>query len=255
VPCFNEAERFSSEGFAAFFARPDVRLVFVDDGSSDATSEVLARFCEAHDRAVFLSLPENRGKGEAVRAGMLRAIEDGASIVGYTDADLATPVDEMLRLLDALETTDADAVIGARVALLGVAIDRNASRHYLGRLFASCVSLVLRERVYDTQCGAKLFRALPALDAALVDPFLSRWAFDVELLGRLLAAGVRVVEVPLKHWTDVPGSKLRPGAMLGAAADLLRIDRDLRERRARAPLPGEEHGEDQPEQRKERGPR
>lgn len=234
VPCFDEAERFSEADFAQFLDHPRVHLTFVDDGSRDRTADVLARACDHFaGRAELVRLPENRGKGEAVRAGMLHALEEGASIVGYTDADLATPVEEMLRMISEMERVDADAVIGSRVALLGVAIDRHPSRHYLGRLFASCVSLVLRERVYDTQCGAKLFRASEALAAALADPFLSRWAFDVELLGRLLAAGATVVEVPLRHWTDVPGSKLRPGAMIGAAADLVRIDRDLRSRRAR----------------------
>jgi dolichyl-phosphate beta-glucosyltransferase len=232
VPCFNEAERFSEPDFVRFLDHPRVHLTFVDDGSKDATAEVLERACERMaGRADLIRLPENRGKGEAVRAGMTHALLTGASIVGYVDADLATPVDEMLRMLARLEEIDADAVIGSRVALLGVAIDRHPTRHYLGRLFASCVSFVLRERVYDTQCGAKLFRASPALDAALEAPFLSRWAFDVELLGRLLASGAKIVEMPLRHWTDVPGSKLHPGAMVRAAADLVRIDRDLRSRR------------------------
>jgi hypothetical protein len=145
----------------------------------------------------------------------------------------------MLRLLDVTLTGPA-VVLGSRVALLGADIHRTASRHYLGRVFASVASLVLDARVYDTQCGAKLFRRSPALEAALAVPFLSRWAFDVELLGRLLAgapgvpgvATSEVVEVPLRTWRDVPGSKLAPSAMVGALADLARIRRDLARRRS-----------------------
>lgn len=232
VPCYNEASRFSESAFARFVADSRVRLVFVDDGSHDDTASVLERFCaEAQGAAKLLRLPNNVGKGEAVRTGMLCALDEGARIVGFADADLATPAGELLRLLDVLEQSDADGVIGSRMALLGLEIDRRATRHHLGRLFATCVSLVLRERVYDTQCGAKLFRVSDGLREALGEPFLSRWAFDVELLGRLLIANAQIIEVPLRRWTDVPGSKLRPAAMLRAAGDLLRIERDLRGRR------------------------
>jgi glycosyltransferase involved in cell wall biosynthesis len=234
VPCYDEAERFSESGFARFFDDPRVHLTFVDDGSRDATASVLARYCDSSGgRADLLRMPENGGKGEAVRAGMRGALDRGARIVGYTDADLATPAEEMLRMLELIRASDADAMIGARVALLGRDIERSAVRHYLGRVFATGVSLVLRERIYDTQCGAKLFRASGVLRDALADPFVSRWAFDVELLGRLMIEGANVVEVPLERWIDVPGSKLRPTAMFRAAADLVRIERDLERRRRR----------------------
>jgi len=94
--------------------------------------------------------------------------------------------------------------------------------------------------VYDTQCGAKIFRRSPALSHALATSFRSRWAFDVELLGRLLtgAPGVEPVvlahirEEPLLAWRDVAGSKLSASHMLKAGLDLAFIARDLRERRA-----------------------
>jgi len=132
-------------------------------------------------------------------------------------------------------------VLGSRVARMGAEILRHPMRHYLGRVFATAASLVLGAVVYDTQCGAKCFRDSPALRSALGRPFLSRWAFDVELLGRLLTGEPGVapldasafVEVPLLRWRDVAGSKLRARAMVGAVIDLVRIRRDLR-RRARA---------------------
>src|SRR5207249_3288358 len=94
---------------------------------------------------------------------------------------------EMLRLVSTLRASRAQAAFAARVALLGTTIERHATRHYLGRLFATAASLILDLRVYDTQCGAKAFYASPLLAAALEKPFHARWAFDVELIGRLLA--------------------------------------------------------------------
>ena len=123
--------------------------------------------------------------------------------------------------------------------MLGYDIDRSAVRHYLGRVFATAASLILQARVYDTQCGAKLFRAGPALHGALATPFLSRWAFDVEFLGRLLIGSPAVpplplsaiVEVPLPVWHDVKGSKLGLGGMARTLRDLALVASDMAARR------------------------
>jgi glycosyltransferase involved in cell wall biosynthesis len=241
VPCYNEAARLDQAALRGFVDdRPSVNLLLVDDGSTDDTEACLrALAAERPGRIDVLSLSPNGGKAEAVRRGMRAALDGGAAIVGYFDADLSTPTAEMSRLLDILDARGAEVVMGARVALLGVDIHRQAARHYLGRVFASVASIVLKTRVYDTQCGAKLFRRSPALAAALETPFRSRWAFDVELLGRLLAGapGVpptspgAIIEVPLETWRDVPCSKLKPAAMVGAAKDLTLIGLDLARRR------------------------
>jgi glycosyltransferase involved in cell wall biosynthesis len=241
VPCYNEADRLDGPAFLAFVdASPDTSLLFVDDGSKDATSEVLAKLAAQRPASIrALSLQPNRGKAEAVRQGMQDAIASGADVVGYLDADLATPTSEMPRLRAALDRPGVQVAIGARVALLGTDIHRSAVRHYLGRVFASGASLILQARIYDTQCGAKLFRTTPAVSAALAEPFLSRWAFDVEFLGRLLAGTPAVaplaldaiVEVPLAVWHDIKGSKLGVVAMARTLKDLARIAADLAARR------------------------
>lgn len=237
IPCYDEAARLPTDRFGAFLlARPEVSLVFVDDGSGDATLGMLrALERHPHGRARVLALPENLGKAEAVRRGMLRALETGADYVGYWDADLSTPLEAILdfaRLLDA--RPELELAIGARVVLLGRHIERRALRHYLGRVAATAISLVLGLRVYDTQCGAKLFRASPATQALFADPFVSRWAFDVEILARLIRArrsdgleaiGAAVCELPLREWVDVGGSKVRLPDYLRAGVDLLRIRR------------------------------
>ena len=127
----------------------------------------------------------------------------------------------------------ADVALGSRIARLGAHIERKPSRHYVGRVFATAASWVLDLAVYDTQCGAKLFRHTDALDAALARPFRSRWSFDVELLGRLLARGLsvdRIVEVPLAKWVDVAGSKLSFAGATKAGLELLALGARVRRR-------------------------
>jgi dolichyl-phosphate beta-glucosyltransferase len=224
VPCFNEAARLDAYALRSL-VDADTGLLFVDDGSTDGTAGLLTELARSDARIEVLALGDNVGKGEAVRRGMLRAIEEGAAVVGFLDADLAAPPAEMRRLLDAL---DADArmraAIGARVALLGRHIERKPTRHYLGRVFATAASMTLHVPVYDTQCGAKAFRVDNVLRAALDRPFSSRWVFDVELLARLLDHSPDgVVELPLQEWRDVRGSSLGVRDMLGAGVDLLRL--------------------------------
>jgi len=241
IPCFDEAERFHAEAFHAHLAE-DARtgFLFVDDGSRDGTAALLEAAAGADpERMAVLSLPRNHGKAEAVRRGMLAAFEEGAAFAGYWDADLATPLAEIPRFRERLETGDRRMVLGARVSLLGRKIERSAARHYLGRVFATCASLTLRLPVYDTQCGAKLFRSGPGVRRIFEAPFASGWAFDVELLDRLAATleadGVpveaAVAEIPLLAWTDVAGSKVRPMDFFRSLRELARIRRASSRRR------------------------
>jgi dolichyl-phosphate beta-glucosyltransferase len=228
VPCFNEAARLDGAAFLGLAAaRPGLRLLFVDDGSADGTAELLEGLRARSGGAVeVLRLAANGGKAEAVRRGLLAALDGGASVTGYADADLATPPAELVRMVDDMAAAPVAVLLASRIRLLGSRVERRAARHYLGRVFATMASLALGIPVYDTQCGAKLFRASPLLRAALAVPFRSRWGFDVELLERLLvgAGGLAPLgerdlrELPLREWRDVGGSKLRFSAMLRAGA-------------------------------------
>jgi glycosyltransferase involved in cell wall biosynthesis len=242
VPCFNEGRRLRAEGFRPLLGEEETRVLFVDDGSTDDTREVLASICQRlGPRALVLQLPRNQGKAEAVRQGLLAGLRMEAPLVGFLDADLATPAEEMLRLVATLRGSRAQAAFGARVALLGTSIERHAFRHYLGRVFATAASLILRLRVYDTQCGAKVFCSSPLLAAALAEPFHARWAFDVELIGRLLAGAPGIpgltsadlLEMALRSWTDIPDSKLRFAQFPRLGLELVKIHLALRRRRAR----------------------
>lgn len=220
-----------------------IRLLFVNDGSNDGTEHLLKQLSNASPGDVdYLSLPTNVGKAEAVRQGMLTAIQRGVEVVGFIDADLSTPTAETIRLIKQLDQRNISVVMGSRIAMLGTKIKRSPFRHYPGRVFASLASFILNIAVYDTQCGAKVFRNTHSLHSALERHFHSRWAFDVELLGRLLIGSEKskpvpleeFIEVPLREWTDFSDSKIKRTDALYMLVDLLKIALDFSHLRKKA---------------------
>ena len=221
VPCYNEAGRLNCEAFeTALAGDAQLQFVFVNDGSTDATSDVLHRLQRrAGERAHVLDLDPNGGKANAVRAGVLLAFELDVTLIGYWDADLATPLGCIELFARELEAPQVSLILGSRVRLMGRNISRSPVRHYIGRCFATLAAFTLGFPVYDTQCGAKLFRATPVFRAAFAEPFEMTWTFDVELLQRLngpearasgFDLGRQCIEYPLPEWIDAPGSKLTP---------------------------------------------
>lgn len=231
IPCYNEARRLQPNAIERFLSGwPAVDLLMIDDGSTDETGLLLGQLAQRFpDRIATHVLACNRGKAEAVRLGMLEAIKREPRYVGYWDADLATPLEAIPRFCQVLDAhPQLQLVMGSRVAMLGRDIQRRFTRHLLGRCFATVVSWMLGVPVYDTQCGAKLFRCNRVLAEILQEPFCSRWIFDVELLARLRRFAPleqAVHEWPLERWHDVRGSKLRPKDFARAAVELAIIYR------------------------------
>jgi glycosyltransferase involved in cell wall biosynthesis len=235
VPCFNEAARLDVDAFTAFsIGRPEVRLLFVDDGSTDRTREVLESLRQSFpERIDVYSLPRNVGKAEAVRHGLIKACESRPEYVGFWDADLATPLDDIIRFMGVLDDRpDIEMVFGVRINLLGRAVHRNLARHYVGRIFATATALVLGIEIYDTQCGAKMFRVSDGFVQRLKAPFIGGWIFDVEMIAREIQArrGTAlppvtsiIYEYPLAAWRDVAGSKIKLRAWFGVGLNLGRI--------------------------------
>jgi hypothetical protein len=167
-----------------------------------------------------LRLGANVGKAEAVRRGMELAIRRRATLAGYWDADLATPLEAIPRFREVFaERPELLLVMGSRVDLLGRDIRRSRRRHLLGRIFATAASWVVGLSVYDTQCGAKLFRVTQQTAELFRRPFFTRWVFDVEILKRIVkatsesAAGGTIYEYPLQRWHEVRGSRrFRPAS-------------------------------------------
>lgn len=234
IPCYNEAFRLDMSEFAEFAAmNPDLDFIFVNDGSTDGTERKLADLSHRNPSQMhFISLDRNYGKAEAVRRGFLKAMEMDFANIGYWDADLSTPLGAIPKFLELLNNQGVSVVMGSRVRLLGRRIRRKALRHYLGRIFATCASFLLRLPVYDTQCGAKLFKNSKELRVIFGKPFIVNWTFDVEILARFIllerflgAGSIKdcAVEYPLEEWTGVPGSKIKAIDFARAIVELIKI--------------------------------
>ncbi len=220
IPCYNEEKRFNCDYAARFLEKNDhISLVLVDDGSTDGTAAMLGTLARKFpDRCRLIHLKKNRGKAEAVRRGLLQAFSDPVKYAGYWDADFSTPlpvINDFARILDI--RPDLYMVIGSRVLMLGRSIERSSFRHYLGRVFATAASLLLKLKVYDTQCGAKLLRVCPEVRQIFTTRFQTRWVFDVEIIARwikisaqygLPPAADAIYEYSLKEWRHTKGSKV-----------------------------------------------
>lgn len=229
IPCFNEANRLDQERLLAFLrSHQEVRVTLVDDGSTDQTPEILNRLAQSRPHQIdVLACEKNGGKAEAVRLGLLHTLQFPTDAIGFLDADFSAPPEQCLALSAVLtRNRRVNIVLGSRFPMAGRQIERHLLRKLLGRCFSTAASMAIGVRLFDTQCGIKLFRPCPAIAQALTEPFHSRWIFDVELIARYLSLGpsaTGIYEHPLDCWTEVPGSKLRPRDFVRAAGELLAI--------------------------------
>ena len=236
VPCHNESARLTPEVWLEFLAHPenkDVHFFFANDGSSDDTGKVLRDMCAQSSRAHLFESAVRRGKAETVRRSTLRIAGRSAErqyggpfdYVGFWDADLATPLSEIEEIRRLLTDRAFDGVFCSRIKRLGATIDRKPLRHILGRMFATTASAMLQLPVYDTQCGAKVFRS-GAVEPIMRDRFVSEWIFDLEIILRMKRRGFDgLYEKPVSGWSDVPGSKIKPMDYIRIPLDLLKIQR------------------------------
>jgi len=204
IPAYNEEHRLP-QTLAAVAAMVDARghceVLLVDNASTDSTPQLAAAFAQRHGYARLLSEPR-RGKGAAVRTGMLAATGD---IRLVADADLSMPLGEVDKFLRALES--ADVAIGSRHAPGSRRLGEPLSRRVMGRLFNAWVRLVVLRGFADTQCGFKAFQAAAA-EAIFSRQRSNDWTFDVEVLLLARDLGYRVVEVPIE-WHYRADSHLR----------------------------------------------
>ena len=228
IPAYNEEQRLrpSLEQILAFAVAQGypVELLVVDDGSVDRTPDLVREAAGVTPPNVSLRLlqhPRNLGKGRAVRTGCLAA---AGEFVAYLDADLATPPQEVLKLLPSLEE-GADVAVGSRIHPGGY--DMRASqppyRRAVGWLYTQVRQRLLLPDIVDTQCPLKAFRR-EAAQRIFARQRLSGWAFDAEVLYLARRMGLRTSQVPVE-WRHVGGSHLRVGPLqaLRVLWDLLRL--------------------------------
>ncbi len=235
IPCYNEAARLNAAAFEEFVrGESDVRLLFVDDGSTDQTRSMLEKLHQTNpEKLLVQALARNSGKAEAVRQGLLTACGMKPNYVGFWDADLATPLGDIPQFMNVLnERPKIEMVFGSRVNLLGRNVRRRLARHYAGRVFATAAAAALGVGIYDTQCGAKMFRVSDGFVGRLQEPYIGGWIFDVEMIARevkvrrgttLPPVNEIIYEFPLMEWHDVAGSKIKAGDWFKVGVNLLKI--------------------------------
>jgi dolichyl-phosphate beta-glucosyltransferase len=227
VPAYNEAARLEAT-IAAIRDRLDAdgrpwELIVADDGSTDATPQVLARASTADPRVRALRDPLNRGKGHAVRRGMLKA---AGGLRLHCDADCAPSLASLPKLLALIE--DADVVIGSRKwPDAAIVRPQPVRRRLAGGAFRLLLRVTLDERARDLSCGFKLWRA-PAATATFQRTRADGWLFDAEAVGLARRLGLRVVETGVR-WGDRDDSRLSMHRVLvPALVELVAVRRNLR---------------------------
>jgi dolichyl-phosphate beta-glucosyltransferase len=224
VPAYNEEQRLPStlEAIFAYLDRSpyrDAEVIVVDDGSTDKTAAMVEARAATESRLRLLRNPGNRGKGYAVRNGMLEA--RGVWIL-FSDADLSAPIEELDKLMAAAHQRDAQIAIGSRAidrSLVGV--HQSLAREFSGRFFNVVMRLVTGLPFRDTQCGFKLFRA-DGVPEVFKRQQLDGFSFDVEDLYIAQERGLCCIEVPVR-WNNVEGTKVSMAKALRTFSDLLVI--------------------------------
>ena len=224
IPAYNEERRLpptldrileylKSEGFS------DWEVLVVDDGSRDRTADVVRHYGASDERIQLIENPGNRGKGYAVRSGMLQAVKDWVLV---TDADLSAPIEELSRLTDGVRLQDAAVAIGSRAVDRSlVTVHQPAFREFSGRFFNIVMRLVTGMPFRDTQCGFKLFRR-DAAQAVFSRQRIEGFGFDVEDLMIARTLGFKVIEVGVR-WANVEGTKVSLASGLRSFSDVFLV--------------------------------
>ena len=237
IPCYNECSRLPVAEYSSFTANnPTVLLCFVNDGSTDSTLELLQHLKTNHPETIdIVSYKKNRGKAEATRRGIRYCTQMYKhSCIAYLDADLSTSLQECLKLSGCMKG-NIEFCFGSRFLRVGSVIERKMSRFLIGRVIATCISTMLDLKVYDTQCGCKIFTRSIAADL-FEEPFVSTWLFDVELIFRFLAKDKReimikkMLEIPLTSWIDRGKSKVGYAYAFKIWLDFYRIQKHYKKK-------------------------
>ncbi|CAM3021495.1 glycosyltransferase [Flavobacterium frigoris] len=232
IPCYNEEKGLPLNEYLTFLdTTPEAIICFVNDGSTDKTLQVLTLLQQkCSEKVHIVSLLKNSGKAEAVRIGINYCNQNfHHQFIGYLDADLATSLEEFMDLTAYLKE-DVVFCFGSRIRKIGSEIVRENSRFLLGRVIATFISQVLGLKVYDTQCGCKVFTKVVS-ELLFKEEFLSKWLFDVELFFRMMVlfgkekAIRKMHEAPLNSWVEKGNSKVKPTYFFKLWTDLYQINK------------------------------
>lgn len=224
IAAYNEEDRLPETlgRLKAYLAAADLQaeIIVVDDGSTDNTAAIVRSWSKGMRELRLISYTRNRGKGYALRAGVLSS---RGNLVLVTDADLSTPIEELETLRPHISPQSHHIAIGSRALPLSDIVQAQPGwRRGMGRLFNSIVKALVIDDFKDTQCGFKLFTG-DAARSLFGEARIHRFAYDVEILALAKTNGFRVAEVPIK-WKNSSASKVRPVLdSLQMLADLVKI--------------------------------
>lgn len=227
VPCFNEEKRINLDYWNTLAEIPNVNWIFVNDGSSDGTKDVLKKITNS----TIINSEKNVGKAEAIRKGILGTFIKNQSEIfqlGYLDADSAFEIDDIKNIIKLSFSKEStyDSYWGSRVALSGRNITRNNLRHILSRILITIFGYRLGNLPYDPQTGFKIFNFNEKQMAIFDKNFETKWFVDLEILLRFKAASkqdMKIWEEPVNTWKDIKGSKIRGLELITVFRDLVKI--------------------------------
>jgi dolichyl-phosphate beta-glucosyltransferase len=215
IPSYNDSERL--RGFLpelCLTVRDSglrIRIQVVDDGSEPKvalrTNELVEKCREEFPNVLsMLKLETNLGKGGGIYCGWEGAVEDW---LAFVDADGAVSAKDVVSLCEfAILNSNYDGVLGSRVKMMGRDIDRTFKRHLMGRMYSTLANLLTGISIYDSQCGFKIFKR-GAYEAVKDGLRTTRFGFDMELIALMVKRNFKLIEMPLRQWSDVPGAKVR----------------------------------------------
>lgn len=209
IPAYNEGQRITTslDKILAYIGEQHwiAEVIVVNDGSRDETADIIRGYAKCHPPVRLIENPGNRGKGYAVRNGMMHATGD---VLLFSDADLSSPIHEAPKLFEAIRN-GADVAIGSRWLKAELQTERQPwYRQIFGRMFNLALRIVLGLKYKDTQCGFKAFNRRAAQEV-FGRQRIERWGFDPELLFLADKFGMKVVEVPVE-WAHDERSKINP---------------------------------------------
>ena len=228
VPCYNESQRLLSTDYLQFVKEyPEFHLIFVDDGSTDNTFEIIEDLSKQSANISAIKQSKNTGKAQAIRFGMEHIINQPFDCIGYLDADLAIPFSELLRLKDKLGN-GYDFVFSSKKVTEGSDLEYKFKRYFVGRVLSSMVKMSLKTSIFDTQCGCKLM-IKDVAKVAFKDPFINSWLFDIEILWRLIIEHgntyieEKTLEVPVMKLIDRGSSRIKATDLISLPFQFIKI--------------------------------